>query len=140
MDTLTVSGVGRHLDGAYDCDVVSLIDVSSPDALTVREAEEVKSLSGARGNEIAASFIAGDMACRMALAVIILRRHGKDVDPSDLWDKPIGAMRFDLGPVVAEDADPPTVGGETPSRNGGESGRQTSDAQVEEPSLTGALG
>lgn len=138
MDTLTVTGVGRRVDGTYECDVVSLIDVSSPDALTVREAEQIKALSGARGGEIAEAFLAGDQAVRMALALVVLKRAGKQLDADEVWDKPIGALTFTLGAIAEQPADPPTVEGGTPSTSGGGSGGSTSENLAEDRSLTGA--
>ncbi len=98
MDTLTITGQGRRLNGEYECDIVGLVDVSNEESLTIREAHLIKTLSGARGGEIVEAFVAGDMAVRMAIAVVILQRAGKRVDPDLLWDQPAGWARFEFGP------------------------------------------
>ena len=144
-DTLTVSGVGKKFDGVYECDVAELVSISSPDALTVDEARLVKTLSGVRGNEIVEAFLAGDVDLRMALAIVVLGRHGKQLDARMVETKPIGWALFALAPDEETDGDavPPTTAGElpssrTPSPVGGESGTQTSDSrQVNDLSPTG---
>jgi hypothetical protein len=117
MDTLTISGLAARFNGEYDCDIAAMLSVSSPDALTLDEARIVKTLSGARGFEVLESFLAGDMDVRMALALVILKRNGKEVDPRMLGDKPMGWARFMLEPDAPEktedDADPPTETGTT---------------------------
>ncbi len=43
MDKLVVKGVGKRVDGDYDCDISGmLIDVSSAEALTGTEAADCK--------------------------------------------------------------------------------------------------
>lgn len=145
MDTLTIKGVGRRVDGVYECDVAAMLDVSSDEALTNKEAHLIKRLSGVRGNEIIEAFLAGDTDVRMSLAMIVLGRHGKEVEESALWNARIGATIFELGPDdQPAETDPPTMEGEPPSlpsSDGGGSSSTTSDGRPETSlSLIGGRG
>lgn len=142
MDKLTVAGVGHQFDGEYDCDIVAMLDLMSPDALTIREADLIKQQCGARAGEVAEAFLMGDMKCRMAIALIVLRRHGKDLSPETVLDKPSGWMRFELGATEPQDeeiadASPPLTAGEKPATNGGGSSNPTLALPVKEPSPIG---
>ncbi len=142
MDKLTVKGLGKRIDGVYDCDLTALlVDVTSPDALLVSEAETIKKLSGARGFEIAEGFLAGDWVVRMAVAIVVLARHNVRLPEASGWEAKVGAFTFDLDTSQEEETeDPPMVGGEKPSVTGGEPGSQTSDGNPEsDPSATGRL-
>jgi hypothetical protein len=132
MDTLTVTGLGKRIDGVYDCDLTALlVDVTSPDSLLVSEAETIKRLSGAFGFGIAEQFLAGDWTVRMAVAVVILARHEIRLTERQGWDAKVGAFTFTMEEAPAEEEDDaattPPEEGETPSESGGESGRPTSD-------------
>ncbi len=142
MDKLTVKGLGKRVDGDYDCDLTALlVDVTSPEALLVSEAETIKKLSGARGFEIAEGFLAGDWVVRMAVAVVVLARHNVRFAETAGWEAKVGAFTFDLDTDDQEDeADPPTQEGGKPSAIGGEPGNQTSDGNQEnDQSPTGHL-
>lgn len=141
MDRLTVSGIGKRVDGAYDCDLTAiLVDVTSPDALLVSEAETIKRMTGARGYEIAAGFLAGDWPIQMAVALVVLARHDVRIDERQGWGAKVGAFTFQMDdtPLLEDDdaqagdgsADPP-LGALTPSENGGGSGNQTSAPDLE---------
>ena len=140
MDTLTVTGIGLGVDGEYDCDLTAiLVDVSSPDALLVSEAETIKRLSGARGFEVAESFLAGDWTVRMAVALVVLARHGVRLTEQQGWDAKVGAFTFALADTEADAEDPPGEG-ETPSKSGGEPGSMTSEPNPDtDPGPTGHL-
>jgi hypothetical protein len=130
MDRLTVKGVGKRVDGDYDCDLRALlVDVSSPDALLVSEAETIKRLSGAVGYGIGEAFANGDWIVRMAVATVVLARHGVDLTEQQARKATVGAFTFELEPVPDEEVDEadPREGGETPSSSGGASGSPTSD-------------
>lgn len=136
--------MGNRLNGEYDCDIAGMIDISSDEALTVREAHLVKTLSGARGGEIVEAFLAGDMAVRMALAVVILQRAGKRIDPEVMWDAKSGWATWTLG-VGEEDevVDPLEEAEETEtstSTNGGNSSDSPSESQVVSLPRTGSHG
>jgi hypothetical protein len=141
MDKLTVTGIGPNVDGPYDCDLTGiLVDVSSPDALLVSEAETIKRLSGARGFEVAEAFLAGDWTVRMAVALVVLARHGVRLTEQQGWDAKVGAFTFELQDAEEDDAGNPPGEGETPSESGGASGSPTSDVpQASDPAATGHL-
>lgn len=141
MDILKVDGLGR-VSGEYECDVAGLVDISSDEALTVREAQFVRDFSGARGGEIVEGFIAGDMSVRSALAMVILRRKGKPLRDETVLDLPSGWARFELGVEDEQDTDnavPPTTEGVTPSTDGGPSSQTLSETPAGVPSPIGAL-
>lgn len=148
MDTLTIKGLSRRLDGDYKCDIAGMVDISSEEALTVREANFIRDFSGARGGEIVEAFLKGDVAVRSALARVVLGRHDIPIREETLLDLKSGWCRFELGADEAEeDAEeateaerPPTAEGETPSTTGGTSGRTPSDPQDGSPSPTAPQG
>jgi len=153
MDTLTISGIANRFDGVYECDIVGMIaDVSSPDALTVDEAALVQQLSrgdsdrGVRGNEIAEAFLAGDVKVRMAIAIIVLARNGKDLPVEMVRNASMRSMVFELqrsgSEKEGEEGEHPTMEGAqslTPSTNGGSPSRTLSVApQGSDPEAIGA--
>ncbi len=143
MDKLTIEGVSTRFDGVYDCDVVGMIrDLTSPEALTGDEACFIQDNSKVRGNELVEAFVAGDARFLMALAAVVLQRHGKTLDIDVLRQKKLGAYTFDLEPVPeGEEAAHPTGEGErstTTSRNGGTSSSSPSDSQDASPHPIGA--
>lgn len=145
MDVLTVKGVHPRIDGDYNCDVVGLVNVSSAEAFTVREAQFVRDFSGARGNEIVEAFLAGDISVQAAIAMVILKRNGKPLLTEKVLDLSAGWAVFHLEKSKSDDEveavdDPPTSEGETtPSTNGGTSSARPSENQDDDPSPTGHL-
>ena len=143
MDTLTVKGIGKTVDGVYECDIAGMIaDVTSAEALTVDEANLVKRLSGVRGFELGEAFLAGDASMRMALAMIVVARGNKTLDEDRVRRAPMGALLFEWG-SDPDDVEHPTVEvgaeGTPPSPSGGESSRTTSGVPPEnEDTPTGA--
>ncbi len=137
MDILKVEGLGR-VNGDYKCDVAALVDISSDDALTIREAQFVREFSGARGGEIVEAFLAGDMAVRSAIAMVILRRAGKPLRNETVLDLRSGWAQFELGADEEETENPPTVEGRTPSTDGGTTSESHSESQEEDLSPIGA--
>jgi hypothetical protein len=47
-----------------------------------------------------------DTAAYVAVAHVVLGRHGHKVDPDDLWNATVGSLVIDLG---GDPDDPPTV-------------------------------
>jgi hypothetical protein len=144
VDKLTVKGVGKRVDGDYDCDIRALlIDVSSPDALLVSEAETIKKLCGATGFDIARGFVDDDWTVQMAVALVVLARHGVDLSDQQARQQRVGAFRFELAQAADQEEDEtesPPDGGMTPSPNGGSSGPATSASPPETvPAPTGRL-
>ncbi len=143
MDKLTIDGVSPRFDGVYDCDVVGMIrDLTSPEALTGDEACFIQDNSKVRGNELVEAFVAGDARFLMALAAVVLQRHGKTLELDVLMRQKLGAYTFDLEPVAAgEEAAHPTEGDEpspTTSKNGGTSSSSPSESPAESPLPIGA--
>lgn len=137
MDILKVEGLGR-VNGEYECDIVGLVDISSDEALTVREAQFVRDFSGARGGEIVEAFLAGDMSVRSAIAMVILRRADKPLRDETVLDLKAGWARFELGAGDEVDEEiPPTVEGLTPSTDGGTNSVNLSESRDEDPSHIG---
>ena len=101
MIVLTLEGVAPW-DGRYE-----LADFG----FTNRELFEIKKLSGIRAGELIEALDANDTAAFVGVAVVVLARHGKTIDPDDLWNAAVGSIVLD---IVADDADPPTVAA-TPS-------------------------
>lgn len=101
MIVLTLAGVAPW-DGVYEF----------PDfRFTQRELHRIKQLSGIRAGELIEALDANDTAAMVGVAVVVLARTGKAVDPDDLFDSTVGSIRLDIvaDPVDEEDdADPPT--------------------------------
>lgn len=65
---------------------------------TLRELNTIKQVSGGiRAGELLEALDANDAAAFVAVAHVILARHGKQVDPDDLWDAKVGAIGIELG-------------------------------------------
>ncbi len=139
MDILKVEGVGR-VSGEYECDVAGLVDISSDEALTIREAQFVRDFSGARGGEIVEAFLAGDMSVRSAIAMVILKRKGMPLREDTVLDLKAGWARFELAVEAPEEEheDPPTTEGMVPSTNGGTSSASLSESLDEDLNRIGA--
>jgi hypothetical protein len=63
-------------------------------------------VAGVRAGEIEEAFAAGDNDLLVALAMIVMARHGKVAPVDALWAAPAGAMAFAIGdrPEDAEEA------------------------------------
>lgn len=84
-DRLTVKGL-RDADGTYDFDLQSLVSINGPEALTLREQQRVKILTGYRGLEIREAVNVLDPAMMVALVEILVARGGKTVNTTRVWD------------------------------------------------------
>lgn len=98
--------------------------------LTNRELHRIKEVSGIRAGELIEALEANDRAAFVGFAMVILGRHGKTVDPDDLWDGDASSIRIDLDPEP--DAGPPTV---VPS----ESGQPSSGSGSGDGSVSGGV-
>lgn len=142
-DTLTIRGVAQ-IDGTYEFDLAEMLTAGHPASLTSREGHRIKTMSGVRIGELEEALEAGDNDVMVALAAIVLTRHGKRFDESLLWDAPMGAAEFAF-PDREEKGDgdeevPPVDGRQTPSpeTSGGGSSRPVSVIHPEsDPSPTG---
>lgn len=139
-DKLVVKGLGKRLDGEYECDLAGMLSLDSPQTLTNREGHKVKVMAGVTAAQIETSLRAGDNDVLVALASIILSRHGKIFEDDLLWDAPMGSgIDFEIGEREEEDdADPPEEATSTSSEDGGPtSSRSTSENPESVPSRTG---
>lgn len=141
MDVLTIQGAGSRLNGEYPVELGKLLDITSDESLTNREAHFVKTISGIRGAELIEAFLAADTALLMSLALVVLQRAGKRVSVDATWDFPVGWAKWELGAIDEEAFEeeperPPTL---TDSANGGPSSSTSSESQDGSQSPTGAL-
>ena len=150
MDKLIISGLGKRLDGEYEIgDFLDLVTIGTPASLTNREAHRVKVMTGVRAGELMAALASGDSDVTVALAAVILERHGKRVDEDLLWDAPVDSgITFDLAERDTDEEDddesPPAEPAETPadesSTSGGGSSRLTLESPANDQSPTGLRG
>lgn len=102
MIVLTVEGCAPW-DGRYEF----------PDfRFTQRELHRIKLLSGIRAGELIEALDANDTAAMVGVAVVVLARDGKVVDPDDLWDTPVGSLGLEIvadPDEEGDDAGPPTM-------------------------------
>lgn len=143
-DTLTVSGLGKPLDGTYEFDIASMLGLGNPDSLTNREGHRLKTMTGIRIGQLGDALSSGDSDVIVALAAIILTREGKRFDEAVLWDAPMGSgLELHIEDRPEEDDDgPPAVAPETETeplaKNGGPSSSSTSALQESALSPTGS--
>lgn len=84
MDKIKVSGVPPW-DGDYDFD----------GNLKNRELHRIKKITGIRAGELVDALAAGDTDVLVALAVVVLERNDKHVDPEDLWNAEVGSIIYE---------------------------------------------
>jgi len=128
-DKLIVNGLGRPFDGEYEFDVTGMLTLGHPDCLTNREGHRVKGMTGLRMGEFTDAVKAGDTDVIVALAAVVLARHGKQIDEDLLWDAPIGSGITIVPEEVPDEGDalpPENEPGENaptgqPTTSGGES-------------------
>lgn len=103
MDKVVIEGIPGY-SGEYEFDTSRV--------LTHGEMHIVKRIAGVRAGEVDDAIAAGDTDMVIALAVIALKRSGKQVVEDMLWDAPTGSITY-VG--EGDDADPPA---EAPSSDG----------------------
>ena len=86
-------------DGRYDL----------PAVFKNRELHEINMLSGTRADEILEECGRGNVKTIIAIAVVVLARAGKTVDPDDFLDADAGSVVLDMTDAEEADADPPTT-------------------------------
>lgn len=141
MDKLIVKGV-LPLDGEYACDLAGMLSLGSPETLTNREGHRIKVMTGLRAGELEDALNQGDNDLLIALAAVVLTRHGRRFDEAVLWDAPMGAgLDWELGTADSEGEEPDPIlppATDEPELNGGESSSPTSGHQENDPSPTGS--
>lgn len=105
MATLKIEGVPPH-DGEYDLDIARLKG---------SDLHLIKEISGVRVNELQEALEAGDYDLVVAMAVIVLRRAGRTVEPAEIMEAEIGALTVDFGDDAVEEERPLAS---TPTPNG----------------------
>ncbi len=98
MPALIIDGAPPW-DGRYEFDDF---------AFTNRELYEIKQLCGIRAGELIEALDSNDTGAYVGVGMVVLKRHGKQLEPDDLWNAKVGSIRIDLGEAVA---DPPTRSG-----------------------------
>lgn len=86
MDKFVVTGIPAF-NGEYPL---------NDNAFTMRELEIIKRMSGVRSGELAEAFAARDAALILAVAVIAVKRSGKNWQAFEqlAWDSPLGDITF----------------------------------------------
>lgn len=109
MNSVEIVGIPPW-DGRYDF----------PDdwTFTNRELHRIKQISDIRAGELFDALENNDRAAYVGVAVVVLARHEKHVDPDDFWDAPAGGIRLLLG---GADPDVPLTESE-PDESSGSSG------------------
>jgi hypothetical protein len=123
VPTVVVEGIPPW-DGRYDFEDWSF---------TNRELYRIKEVSkGLRAAELIDALDANDPPAFIAVAVVVLGRHGKivaDPDVEDFWDAKIGCITIDLADVANGNGVPPTQ----PPSDAEQSGNEPSSG---EPSVS----
>lgn len=117
-DRLIVKGV-PSVDGEYEFSLIGLLTLGDADALTNREAHLIKTMTGIRLGELEDALTAGDNDIMVALAAVVLGRHGRQFNTDSLWDAPAGSgISFELADDEEAVMDGPPVGtGDEPAPN-----------------------
>jgi hypothetical protein len=119
MDKFVVTGIPAF-NGEYPVDI---------ETFTMRELQIIKRMSGVRAGELSEAFNGGDASVILALAVIAVRRNGKDWEQFErvAWECSFDAFEFFADEEVADEPDPLT----NKNENGG------SGNSSEQPELSG---
>ena len=129
---LRLEGVAPHIDGEYELPPYFM------DTITIGEWQEIKVASGVRRAEAWESLIQGDAAFQAALAVVFLRRVGKQLPLEILLALTPDAIQYmppAPDPTVPEEAPDPTTS--RPSGSGTRSSG-SSESSADDLSLSGA--
>lgn len=102
---------------------------------TARELHILKVETGIRPNEMEAAIEAGDTDIVIGLALIALRRAGKTVPSSVIWDSVIGKIRLDVTEDEPEEAAEPLPPPSEPAGSESESGNRTFSTPVSSDGL-----
>src|SRR5574338_1279460 len=96
-DKLIVNGVNPSIDGEHPCDILGMLTVGHPESMTNRELHRIKVMTGILAGDLMDAINNSDMDASVALAAVILSRHGKEFQEDWLWDAPMGAgLTFEI--------------------------------------------
>ena len=96
MNNVVIDGIPPW-DGRYQFDDFSF---------TNRQLYDIKLVCGLRASELIEALEANDTSAYVAVASVVMRAAGTQVDIDDLWNAQVGSITIELGAV--DDADPPT--------------------------------
>jgi hypothetical protein len=100
-DKVVINDVHPNYDGEYDLDVSSF---------TMGELHEIKKLTGLRLGEFEEAAAAQDLDFIVALAIVALKRAGRQIVPKLIWDAEAGSIVYQSDdPEPEGDAVPPAV-------------------------------
>lgn len=153
MDKLIVKGFG-NADGTYEFDLIDLVNIGTPSALTTREQHRVTVETNVLPADLLDAVKGLNAAVMVSLTGIVLNRAGKKANEDRLWDAryiysfgtpaDLDGEKVAVAYVIADrdasedDADPPAIAATAPqSTSGGGSTKQTSENQEDVPSRTG---
>lgn len=140
-DKLIIQGIDG-IDGTYEFSFAELLNIGTSGALTQREGHRIKVMTGLRQGEYEDALMAGDGDMMVALAAVILTRHGKTFSDDALWDSPIGSIGFEAAAVDEEDdagppPQPPAEPQSTPDVSSGSDTESGSESPENGQSRTG---
>src|SRR5215203_1654 len=98
MNKLKFEGVHKAYDGEYEFDIGA--------GFTNREWHIIKQIAGVRVGEFDDALSAGDNDLVVAIATIVLKRYGKEVDADTLWDTAAGTITMEVEDEVEADPTP----------------------------------
>ena len=104
MSKLVIAQV-PGVDGSYEFDFEDRLAERGWSALAATELEFI-----VFRDTYEEAFDKGDNDMMVALALIVLKRHGKVIPHDALWDAPAGCLTFGMDDVAEDDAVPPPSG------------------------------
>lgn len=85
---------------------------------TNRELHRIKQISGLRAGELIEALDANDSAAYVGVAVVALERAGKNIDPDEFWDAPVGSISLNLEEADVDAVPLDVPAGDEPSESG----------------------
>lgn len=131
MNKLKFEGVHKAYDGEYEFDIGA--------GFTNREWHIIKQIAGVRVGEFDDALAAGDNDLVVAIATIVLKRYGKEVDADTLWDTAAGTITMEVDEVPDEDPTPlPDTRTSSSPESSGRTSENGSGSPENDPSRIGS--